>query len=120
VLADDVARWADLWDEATLESALRALPVFVEKAGTGGGLFRRLQAVCCHDVASRTGSPFSRAAGEAYERCGHAWSALGAAARAEESLAARAARVTRAAAELPALEAEAAEALKCAAAELRG
>jgi hypothetical protein len=119
VLADDVARWADLWDEATLESALRALPVFVEKAGTGGGLFRRLQAACCRDVGSRTGSASSRTAGEAYDRCAQAWSALGVAAGGDEPLAARAAGVVGAASKLPALEVEAAEALERAAADLR-
>lgn len=117
-LADDVASWADLWDETTLESALRALPVFVEKAGTGGGLFRRLQAACCHDVAARTGSPAAHAAGVAYDRCAQAWSAMGIAARAEEPLTARAARIARATAGLPALEETACELLDAAAEQL--
>lgn len=119
-LADDVATWADVLDETTLESALRALPVFVEKAGTGGGLFRRLQAACCHDVAVRTGSVASRAAGEAYDRCAQAWSALGSGASGDGPAAARLVGAARTAATLPALEAEATAALDAAADDLRG
>lgn len=119
VLADDIASWADLWDETTLESALRALPVFVEKAGTGGGLFRRLQAACCHDVAVRTGSAASRVAGEAYDRCARAWSELGAAGVTDRPLAGRARDAAAVAASLPVLERAAVRALQAAADELR-
>ena len=118
-LADDIATWVDVLDETTLESALRALPVFVEKAGTGGGLFRRLQAGCCHDVATRTGSTASRAAGEAYDRCAQAWSALGHAANGDRPVTARLGGAVRAAAALPTLESEATDALAAAADDLR-
>lgn len=116
--ADDVESWADVWDEQILEAALRALPVFVEKAGTGGGLFRRLQAACCHDLADRTGSAHSRAAGDLYDRCAQGWSALGAAGKQGESLSARVAQVRRAAARLPDLETAACQALDIAAHKL--
>ncbi|CAB4895916.1 MAG: DUF4872 domain-containing protein [Actinobacteria bacterium] len=118
-LADDVGTWADMLDETTLESALRALPVFVEKAGTGGGLFRRLQAASCHDIATRTGSAASRAAGEAYDRCAQAWSELGTVAVADGPLTTRARNAAAAARALPTLEQAAAEALQVAAEELR-
>lgn len=117
-LADDIPTWPDVLDETTLESALRALPVFIEKAGTGGGLFRLLQAACCHDVATRTGSASSRAAGEAYDRCAQAWSHLASSASEDGPAAARSSWVARAAAALPALEAEATAALQAAADEL--
>ena len=119
-LAEDIPTWADVLDETTLESALRALPVFVEKAGTGGGLFRRLQAACCHDVAARTGSAASRAAGQAYDRCAQEWSALGSAAKGDGPAGARLSGAARAAATLHALEAEATDALGAAADDLRG
>ena len=118
-LAADIGSWADVMDETTLESALRALPVFVEKAGTGGGLFRRLQAASCHDVAARTGTTASRAAGEAYDRCAQAWSELGVAATSEGPLASRVARVGRAAAALSGLELEAVGELERAASSLQ-
>lgn len=117
--ADDLATWPEVLDETTLESALRVLPVFVEKAGTGGGLFRRLQAACCHDVASRTGSARSRAAGDAYDRCARAWSDLGAAATADLPVRQRARDAAAAASSLPGLEQAAAGALELAADELR-
>ncbi|GAA1388643.1 BtrH N-terminal domain-containing protein [Pseudonocardia kongjuensis] len=44
VFVDDLDSWARLWDDQHLDVALRALAVFIEKAGTGGGLFRRFQA----------------------------------------------------------------------------
>lgn len=118
-LADDVATWADVVDGTTLESALRALPVFIEKAGTGGALFRRLQAACCHDVAARTGSAASRTAGGAYDRCAQAWYELGAAAVSDRRLADRARDAAAAARSLPTLEREASDALHAAADELR-
>jgi hypothetical protein len=118
-LAEDVEAWADVLDETTLESALRTLPVFVEKAGTGGGLFRRLQAACCHDVATRTGSAASRAAGEAYDRCARAWSELGAAVESDGPLTTRARNAAATARRLPTVEHAATEALQLAADELR-
>lgn len=116
--ADDVAAWGDTLDEASLEAAMRALPVFVEKAGTGGGLFRRLQAACCFDVADLTGSSATHAAGEAYDRCAQAWSTLGSLATDGNPLRSRAEQVAQAASALPVLEEQATEALEAAAANL--
>lgn len=49
IFAEDVARWPELFPTAATETpdlhtALMTLAVFIEKAGTGGALFRRLQA----------------------------------------------------------------------------
>ena len=117
--ADDLARWPQVLDDVTLESALAALPVFIEKAGTGGGLFRRLQAECCHDVARRTGSAASEQAGLAYDRCAEGWSRLGRSARVDTPLSDRVAAVAEVADRLPGLEEEAVEFLEAAAEELR-
>lgn len=117
--ADDLTTWPQMWDAVTLGSALAALAVFVEKAGTGGGLFRRLQAACCQDVARRAGSAASARAGLAYERCAEAWSRLGRAATADVPLPDRATAAAEVAAGLPGLEDEAAELLQAAAEELR-
>lgn len=116
--AADVGSWPDTFDDAELEAALRSLPVFIEKAGTGGGLFRALQGQGCRDVAALTGSAATATAAEEVGRCAQAWTALGLAAADEGSLALRARRAARAAALLPALEASAAQALEAAGREL--
>ncbi|WP_276508542.1 DUF4872 domain-containing protein [Modestobacter muralis] len=111
--------WPQVLDTVTLEAAVAALPVFIEKAGTGGGLFRRLQAACCHDVAGRQGSSGSALAGLAYDRCAEAWSRLGRAATTDVPLLDRVATAAEAASRLPALDDEAADLLAAAAEELR-
>ncbi|GAC1323894.1 MAG: BtrH N-terminal domain-containing protein [Mycobacteriales bacterium] len=116
--AADVGSWPDVFDAAGLEAALRSLPVFIEKAGTGGGLFRALQAQGCRDIADLTGSAAIATAADGVGRCAQAWTALGLAAVDDGSLAERASRTARAAAVLPALEAAAADALEAAGREL--
>lgn len=81
--ADDLARWPEVLDPDTRSEAVRALPVFVEKAGTGGGLFRRLQAGFCDEVAQKTGEYAFAEAARAYGECADAWSRLAANAAAE-------------------------------------
>lgn len=81
--ADDVASWSHRLDPDELTAAVRSLPVFVEKAGTGGGFFRRLEASFCRDVAQATGDTAFAAAADACQRSAEAWSALGDMARAE-------------------------------------
>ncbi|MEY8014719.1 BtrH N-terminal domain-containing protein [Mycobacterium sp. HUMS_12744610] len=51
VFADDVRCWLDYFDDDALAEALFGLGAFIEKAGTGGGLFRRLQAHGCQHIA---------------------------------------------------------------------
>lgn len=109
---DDLAAWPERMDDDQRRQAVAALRVFIDKAGTGGGLFRRLQAGFCADVARLTGStPFATAAA-AYERCAATWSHLAAvSAVAGDDHAA----VIRAAHSLPELEQQAATALASAA-----
>jgi hypothetical protein len=71
-LAADVQTWADLpVDE--LEILLLSLSAFIEKAGTGGGLFRRLLADGCADVARLTGDLATTDLAVAASRCAQAW-----------------------------------------------
>lgn len=113
--ADDVAAWPDGLGAVDLEAALRVLPVFVDKAGTGGGLFRLLQSQGCAQVAELLGSPEAAEAAAAAAKCAVAWQTLAREAVAEESLDVRAIRAARAAAELPTLEQDLSAALQRAA-----
>ena len=104
VFADDVEHWPDLMSEADLDLTLRSLTAFVEKAGTGGGLFRRLQAQFCFDVARLTESEELARAGRAILRCANEWSALAAAGRNGNPIRDRWGAVATVARTLPALE----------------
>lgn len=100
--ADDISTWPYRFDPDELPAALKSLPVFVEKAGTGGGFFRLLEAEFCRDVAHATGdSDFAKAA-KACQHSADAWSALGDVARAEPM---DIQAISDAAHQLPALEA---------------
>lgn len=107
--ADDLAAWPEVFDEDTLARARFALWVFIEKAGTGAGMFRKLQASGLREAGERTGVTAFTAAGDAWGTAAAAWSRLAAAAK--ESIGAAVA----AADELPALEARAVEATRVAA-----
>lgn len=89
LFADEIASWPDLLGGDGTEAALRSLVVFVEKAGTGGGLFRLLQAGFCHEVAQRTGCTVANDAAHAYRACADTWSRLGACATEDGALASR-------------------------------
>lgn len=115
IFANDLAVWPEVFDEQALETALRALPVFIEKAGTGGGLFRKLQARGCATLTQLLRSPKNAEAAVAVDMCALAWRAVARAAVADEPLPSRAAGAARAAARLPALEEIAAAALQSAA-----
>ncbi|WP_284533832.1 BtrH N-terminal domain-containing protein [Nocardioides sp. T2.26MG-1] len=119
VFAEDVERWPELMGEPELDVALRSLHAFVEKAGTGGGLFRRLQAQFCAEVARLTGSAEMAKAGTALLRCADTWSALAAAGRSDGSTLDRWRRVTELAATLPRDEDHAISQMRKAAGELR-
>lgn len=71
-LASDVRTWADLPVD-DLEILLFSLSAFIEKAGTGGGLFRRLLADGCADVAHLTGDLATADLAVAASRCAQAW-----------------------------------------------
>lgn len=101
LFADDIRTWPDLMSEPVLRTALKVLPVFVEKAGTGGGLFRRLQADFCRDVARLTGNDMFAAAATVAGECAQGWSNLAELAASETPAFAE---VAAAAAALPDLE----------------
>jgi hypothetical protein len=65
-----------------IESALVVLPVLIEKAGTGGSLFRQLWADFAHETAEVMGDRRCLSVAWAYQECAHLWSALAASARA--------------------------------------
>lgn len=109
VFAQDVASWPEVLSGAELREAVRTVPVLVEKAGTGGGLFRRLQTTFCSDVGRHTGDDRFCAAAAAYRRCAEGWSRLASTCRDEpHDLAA----ITELARELVALERAAATILE--------
>lgn len=118
VFAEDVDNWPGLMPESDLDVALRSLHPFVEKAGTGGSLFRRLQAQFCADVARVTGSSEVAGAGTALVQCADTWSALAAAGRSDGSTLERWRRVNELAATLPSEEDHAASQMGIAAAKL--
>jgi len=120
LLAQDVPGWQDLLGEQQAELALQSLGVFVEKAGTGGGLFRRLQAAFCREVTNRTGCAAAGVAAHAYATCAEAWSQLGASAAQDGNLDSRLRRVTDLAQSVHDLEGEAAHSLLEAAKALGG
>ncbi|MGN6609932.1 MAG: BtrH N-terminal domain-containing protein [Jatrophihabitans sp.] len=50
LFVEDFMRWPDIFHPAALDLTLRSFAAFVEKAGTGGGLFRKLLAQGAHDA----------------------------------------------------------------------
>lgn len=116
--AEDVDRWPRLMPEPKLDSTLRALHAFVETAGTGGGLFRRLQATFCFDVGRLTDCAEVATAGTALLRCADTWSAVAAAGRSDGSTLERWRRVHELAAALPIHKDQAVAEMRLAAAEL--
>lgn len=99
--AEDIARWPGVLSGDELNQAVRAVSVFIEKAGTGGGMFRRLQASFCADVAGYTGDYGFAAAADAYRSCANGWSRLARTCREQPD---DHAAIAAAASELPALE----------------
>jgi hypothetical protein len=101
---EDLPTWPDVFDEQTLTIALAALPAFIEKAGTGGGLFRRLLAQGCHDLADRLAHPGVQALASTAQRTASAWTNLAAAAASPGTASERARDAARAAQPLVDLE----------------
>lgn len=116
--AEDVGQWPGVMSEPELDGTLRALHAFVEKAGTGGGLFRRLQAAFCFEVARPTDCAEVATAGTSLLRCADTWSAVAAAGRSDGSTLERWRRVHELAATLPTREDQAVAEMRSAAAEL--
>lgn len=119
VFANDIAEWADTFDGAQLDHVLMGLGAFIEKAGTGGGLFRKLLAEGCTVIADTTGNPAVSRAGSAAAKAAAGWAELATAATGRgydnPNVHERFARACRRAAKLPELEGALVEALKVAA-----
>src|SRR3954470_13536592 len=78
--AESYARWPDLFGDR-LEGALRGLWVFIVKAGTGGAMFRSLQAGFLRESADLLDDGPVAAAADVYEQLADEWLALADAAR---------------------------------------
>ncbi|MBW0126427.1 BtrH N-terminal domain-containing protein [Pseudonocardia oceani] len=107
----DLDLWAEQFPGDALDRALFSLQVFVEKAGTGGGLFRRLQAEFLTDLGGWVHDPAVFAAAAVYRRLADTWSRTASAAVGGAPASDRLAAVRREAAALPALECEGVERL---------
>lgn len=117
-LAADVSTWADL-PEDELAILLFSLGAFIEKAGTGGGLFRRLLADGCGGVARLTGDPATAELADVAAQCAQMWTNVArAAVRRDAEVRTRADAVASAASRLPGLELRLAESLELAATSL--
>jgi hypothetical protein len=116
LFADDLRCWPELFDEDALAAALFGLGAFIEKAGTGGGLFRVLQAQGCQHIADFLGDEAAAAAATAARDAAKLWSAVAAkAVDASAPLRDRCIAAADLAAKLPEAEHRLADALDCAA-----
>lgn len=104
LFAEDIACWPDVFPDDVLDLVLHGLSAFVEKAGTGGGLFRRLLSSGAADIARLTGDARAREVAAAAHVCAEAWSLVASLARAEGSVRGRLEKAAVAAAALPSLE----------------
>lgn len=119
VLAGDVLAWGSLGPDA-VEVLLFSLGAFIEKAGTGGGLFRRLLASGCADIARLTGDAATADLAQNASRSAEGWTAVARlAVDRAESAEARLHRVTEQVHRMPELEFALVESLERAAASLR-
>ncbi|MBE7190606.1 DUF4872 domain-containing protein, partial [Jatrophihabitans endophyticus] len=82
---DDLQAWPDVFDERTLAIALAALPAFIEKAGTGGGLFRRLLSRGCEELAGHLRHPSLDTLTDAAQRVASAWTSVAATAASSDT-----------------------------------
>jgi len=113
--ADDVGHWPTLFDDDALTAALFGLGAFIEKAGTGGGLFRTLQADGCQNIADLLDDAATAEAAAAARHASKAWSTLAAAATdAGTSLRSRSLAAAKVAATIPDAETRLVEALETA------
>ncbi len=118
LLASDTETWSDLAAHES-EVLLFSLSAFIEKAGTGGGLFRRLLADGCEDVARLTGDAATAELAKVALRCAQAWTQTArAGVQRDVDVQARAEAVALAASVLPQLESDVVDALESAATSL--
>ena len=116
--AADIDAWPDVLDEESLTQTLRALPAFIEKAGTGGGLFRRLQSEGLRDLAELTHNSAVGVAADAYAAASTAWTHLSSICASADPPSTRVAALSRVAFTIAALEREAVSAMSSASIEL--
>ncbi len=83
--ADAYPRWPETFGD-DLEQALGGLSLLIVKAGTGGALFRSLQAEFLLDAAQLLDDAALERAGHAYADCARLWVQLAATARAGDHL----------------------------------
>ena len=114
LFAEDLARWPGIFPDDVLDLVLQGLSAFVEKAGTGGGLFRRLLSSGAADIARLTGDARASEVASAAHRCAERWSLVAALARQDGLAPARAEQAALAAAALPPLERDLVRALETA------
>lgn len=102
---EDLSHWHAVFEPEQLDAALLSLTVFIDKAGTGGGLFRQLQSEFLAGLARRTGLRIAERAAAAYARLADRWSAVAAAAgNTDTDPVRRLAETTELATDLPTLE----------------
>lgn len=80
LFADSYRRWPDVFEE-NLPDALRALDVFIVKAGTGGAMFRSLQAAFLREMALLLDDLDLSALGHLYGALASLWQTLAGCAR---------------------------------------
>jgi len=114
LFAEDLAGWPEVFPDDVLDLVLQGLSAFVEKAGTGGGLFRRLLSSGAADIARLTGDPRASHVAAAAHRCAERWSLVASTARQDGPSRGRAERAALAAAALPSLERDLVAALEVA------
>lgn len=117
--SEDIWTWKGLSSEE-LEINLFSLWAFIEKAGTGGSLFRRLLADGAAEVARATDCVAALALSSAARQCAYAWSEVaGFAASRDVPAATRVARAAVSARDLPRLETRLCELLETTAESLK-
>ena len=120
LLAADIAEWPEV-SVAELDALLFTLSAMIEKAGTGGGLFRGLLGRGAAEVAALTDDEATAGLADDAARCARSWTAVARTAverGVDPRL--RAERAAEAARSLPAAEAAMVVALEHAAESLRG
>ncbi|GAB3673862.1 BtrH N-terminal domain-containing protein [Saccharopolyspora sp. NPDC049426] len=118
VFVDDLRRWPDVFTPTQLDTVLTALAAFIDKAGTGGSLFRRLQADYLHYLAHRTGLPIAGQAADLYDQLTQLWHDLARIATTDTSTTTRVTALADTAEHLPELEQQGADLLDLLAREL--
>jgi hypothetical protein len=115
----DIAGW-EQHDDEELDIMLFSLGAFIEKAGTGGGLFRRLLAQGAFEIAQMTGDEAVTSLARSANRAAEAWTAVARSATARDQPArSRVRDAAQSALAVPKLEATLTQDLHDAAASLR-